>query len=125
MSNAATILNRPTLSGMRLVAFAAAVSLIICLIDYFTPHGTIAHTYGVMLVIISTALMLWASGWISFGTPPHRVIVMFEVLIVLDILGTGACAYFLEAPFLLFFMVVALVGWIWHLMSDRPRVSAS
>lgn len=95
------------------------------MVDYFTPHGTIAHQWGTLLVLLSTALMVFASVWIAFGTLPHWLLVLFEVLIILDVIATGLCAYFLEAPALLVFMVIALIGWIWHLASDRPRVSAS
>jgi hypothetical protein len=42
---------------------------------------------------------------------------------VLDILGTGVCAYFLETYALLVFTVIALIGWIVHLASDSPRIS--
>jgi hypothetical protein len=117
--------DRKPLNGARLIGIAAAVGLLICLIDYFTPHGAIAHQWGTLLVLISTLLMLGASCWIAFGTMPRGLLILFEVLIILDILGTAVCAYFLEAPALLVFMAVALVGWIWHLASDTPRISAS
>ena len=122
MSDIATV--PPSLSGARLIAIAAAIGLVICLVDYFTPHGTIAHQWGTLLVLIATALMLGASCWIAFGTMPHWLLVLFEVLIILDILGTGFCAYFLEAWLLLLVMIVALIGWVWHLAGDRPRISA-
>jgi len=108
-----------------LIAIAAAVGFVICLVDYFTPHGTIAHQWGTLLVLISTLLMLGASCWIAFGAMSRGLLILFQVLIILDILGTAVCAYFLEAPALLVFMAVALVGWIWHLASDSPRISAS
>jgi hypothetical protein len=56
---------------------------------------------------------------------PRWLLVLFDVLIILDILGTAICAYFLEAPALLVFMAVALAGWIWHLASDTPRISTN
>ena len=125
MSETIAQLNRPSTNGARLIAIAAAVGFVICLVDYFTPHGPIAHQWGTLLVLISTALMLGASCWIAFGTMPRWLLILFEVLIILDILGTGICAYFLEAPALLVFMVIALVGWIWHLASDSPCISAN
>lgn len=117
--------DRRSLNGARLIAAAAAIGFIICLIDYFTPHGTIAHQWGTLLVLVSTALMLGAACWIAFGSMPRWLLVLFEVLIILDILGTAVCAYFLEAPILLVFMAVALVGWIWHLAGNSQRISAS
>jgi hypothetical protein len=125
VSDSTAILHQPSLNGARLLALAAAVGFVICLIDYFTPHGAIAHQWGTLLVVVSTALMLGASCWIAFGAMPRWLHILFEVLIILDIVGTALCAYFLEAPVLLVFMAVALVGWIWHLTSDTPRISAS
>jgi hypothetical protein len=105
------------------MAIAAFIGFIIIIIDYFTPHGTIAQSWGALIVVISSALMVIASAWIAFGTLPRCLLILFEVLIILDILGSGVCAYFLEADAVLVFMVVALVGWVWHLTSDRPRIS--
>jgi hypothetical protein len=125
LSNSIAIPDRPSLNGARLIAIAAAVGFVICLVDYFTPHGAIAHQWGTLLVLVSTALMLWASSWIGFGTMPRRLLTLFRVLIILDILGTAVCAYFLESTTLLVCMVVALIGWIWHLAGGAPRISAS
>lgn len=125
MSDSIAISGRSPLNGARLLVIAAAVGFVICLVDYFTPHGTIAHHWGTLLVLISTALMVWASGWIAFGTMPRWLLTLFRVLLILDILGTAICAYFLESQALLVFMAVALVSWIWHLASDVPRISAS
>jgi hypothetical protein len=125
LSDSTAILDRPTLNGARLIAAAAAVGFVILLFDYFMPHGTIAHQWGTLLVLVSTALMLGASCWIGFGRLPRWLLILFEVLIVIDILGTAACAYFLETPALLVLMVIALIGWIWHLANDLPRISAS
>ncbi|MGN6147919.1 MAG: hypothetical protein ACTHPD_05210 [Rhizomicrobium sp.] len=125
MPDTISIANPPSLSGARLLAIATAVGFVICLVDYFTPHGTIAHQWGTFLVLVSTLLMLGASCWIAFGAMPHWLHTVFDVLLILDILGTAVCAYFLESQALLVFMAVALVGWIWHLASDTPRISAS
>ena len=124
MSDSIAITGRPPLKGACLLAIAAAVGFVICLVDYFTQHGPIAHQWGTLLVLISTALMVWASGWIAFGTMPHWLLTLFRVLLILDILGTAVCAYFLESTTLLVCMIVALIGWIWHLASDVPRISA-
>jgi hypothetical protein len=102
---------------------ASAVGLIVSLIDYFTPHGAIAHDVGTLFVIVSTALMLMASLLLSLTAMPRWLIVLFQVLVILDVLGTGFCAYMLEAPILLAFMIVALIGWIVLIAYDRPRVA--
>ncbi|MGN6517739.1 MAG: hypothetical protein ACTHLR_18075 [Rhizomicrobium sp.] len=125
MSHAISQSGTSTVNGARLIAVSAIIGFIICLVDYFTPHGPIAHQWGTLIVLVSTALMIFASAWIAFGTLPHWTHALFEVLIILDIVATGICAYFLEAPALRVFMVIALIGWIWHLASDHPRVSAN
>lgn len=116
-------IDRQAVYGALLIAIAASIGFIVIIIDYFMPHGTIAQSWGALIVVISTGLMVIASTWIAFGTLPRWLLVVFEVLIILDILGSGVCTYFLEADAVLVFMILALVGWIWHLTSDRPRVS--
>ena len=124
MSDAIGHSGRFTLYGAWIIAVASAIGFIICLVDYFMPHGDIAHSWGALLVLISTALMVIASLWIALGTLPRWALILFEVLIIFDILGTGFCAYMLESVALLVFMAIALIGWIWHLASDRPLLSA-
>ena len=112
-----------TKMGARVLAGAAAVTLIVSLVDYFMPHGPIAHQWGTLLVVISTALMLWAAGWIGFGVMSGRLLGLFEVLLILDILGTAFCAYMLEARLVLLLMVVAAAGWAFQIARVALRVS--
>lgn len=123
MSDATVQPERSPALGACLIAASAVVGFIIILIDYVVPHGTIAHQWGTLIVVISTALMIFASAWTAFGTLPRWLLILFEVLLILDVLGSGVCAYFLEADAVLVFMAIALIGWIWHLAGDRPRVS--
>jgi hypothetical protein len=111
--------------GAGVLVVASAIGLIVCLIAYFTPHGPIAHSWGALLVLVSTALMVVASLLVAFTALPRWFFRLLQVLIVLDILGTGVCAYFLEAYVLLAFMVIALLGWLLHVWRDRPRISAT
>jgi hypothetical protein len=104
--------------GIWLLVVAAAIGLVLSLIAYFTPHGPIAQSAGALLVIISTALMAGAALLIGFVTMPRWLVILFEVLIILDIAGTGVCAYFLEAYVLLALMVIALSGWILQPFTD-------
>jgi hypothetical protein len=97
---------------------SASIGFILSLIAYFTPHGTVAHAWGTLAVIISTGLMVIASLAIALAVLPRWFLVLLDVLIILDILGTGACAYFLETDILLAFMVIALIAWIVHLVND-------
>ncbi len=106
--------------GAWLMAIAAVISLVLLLIAYFTPHGTIAHSWGALLVVVSTALMLIASLGLARLTMPHWLVALLEVLIVLDIAGTAVCAYFLESYAVILLMLVGLIGWIMH-VTDAPR----
>ncbi len=114
---------RLTKYGIWLVALAAVVGLILSVIAYFIPHGPIAASWGALLVIVSTALMLIAAVLIALAQIPQWLVILFEVLIILDIIGTGVCAYFLEAYALLAFMVIALVGWALQPLSGSRRIS--
>lgn len=110
--------------GAWLVIIAAIVGFLVSLVAYFTPHGPIANSWGALLVLVSTALMLVALFLISRVAIPRWFFGLLEVLIVIDILCTGVCTYFLEAHVLLFFMAVALLGCILYAWRVSPRVSA-
>jgi hypothetical protein len=100
--------------GIWLVAAAAAIALLLTIVAYFTPHGAIAHDYGTLLVLVSSALMLMAALLIARWPTRPWAVTTFEVLILLDIFGTAFCAYFLEFISLLAVMAVALAGWVMH-----------
>jgi hypothetical protein len=112
-------------AGAWLVAIAAAAGFVVSLIAYVTPHGPIAHSWGALLVLVSTGLIIAALLLIARTAPARWFHTVLEVLIVLDILGTGVCAYFLEAHLLLFLMAVALIGCILHVWRDALPVFAS
>ena len=105
------IANSPPHQAQGLIAVAALIGFIITFVAYFLPHGTIAHQWGTLLVLVSTALMGMAAFLILFHPMPGWLATTFRVLIILDILGTGICAYFLEFYALLALMAVALIGW--------------
>jgi hypothetical protein len=112
-------------SRIWLIAIPAGIGLVLSLIAYLTPHGAVAHSWGAVLVVVATALLLVASLLIALAEMPHWFVVLLEVLIILDIVGTGGAAYFLETYILLAFMVIALIGWIFHLASASSRTSGS
>ncbi|ESR22851.1 hypothetical protein N177_3988 [Lutibaculum baratangense AMV1] len=88
----------------------------------FNDGNGIAFTGGTYLVLVSTALLLAGAmiltqyrdmpGWFS-GT--------LGLLILLDILGTAAAAYFLLAWVLLGLMGFCLLAWLLHLFADPAR----
>lgn len=104
-------IKRPSWPGLT-IAIAAAIALALILIDYFLPHGTIAHSWGALLVVISTALMLVAALAIGLAALPRWLRLLLEVLLILDILGSGVCAWFLETYVILALMIVALIAWL-------------
>lgn len=112
-------------SRIWLIAIPAGIGLVLSLIAYLTPHGAVAHSWGAVLVVVATALLLVVSLLIALAEMPHWFVVLLEVLIILDIVGTGGAAYFLETYILLAFMVIALIGWIFHLASASSRTSGS
>jgi hypothetical protein len=112
-------------AGAWLIATASAIALIYYLVAFYIPHGTIAHAWGTLLVIVSSALMLGASLLLALAVLPRWLIVLFEVLIALDILGTGFCAYFLETPAIIAVLVVAFIGWCLLISRDTPKVTQS
>jgi hypothetical protein len=112
-------------SRIWLIAIPAGIGLVLSLIAYLTPHGAVAHSWGAVLVVVATALLLVASLLLALAEMPHWFVVLLEVLIILDIVGTGVAAYFLETYILLAFMVIALIGWIFHLASASSRTSGS
>lgn len=112
-------------SRIWLIAIPAGIGLVLSLIAYLTPHGAVAHSWGAVLVVVATALLLVASLLLALAEMPHWFVVLLEVLIILDIVGTGGAAYFLETYILLAFMVIALIGWIFHLASASSRTSGS
>ena len=99
----------------------SAVGLLAALIDYFWRGDGIAYTPGVLLVIVSSALLL---GSVAAAGDPRTskrgLAVAFVVLAGLDILGTGFAAWMLEANWLLGLMTVAAVGWIINVFFDAP-----
>lgn len=112
-----------TRAGAWIVAVAGLIAFIVCLVDYFTPHGAIAQAWGTLLVVASTGLMLIAGFLLALIAMPRWLVVLFEVLLILDVLGTGFCAYMLEAPAVLFLMAIALIGWVVHLAIDAPHIA--
>lgn len=110
--------------GHRLVLASAAAGLLVAIYDYFWAAG-IDHTPGVVLVIVSTALIAGAAAVIAFHVAGRRWLrVTLTVLILLGLIGTGAAAYFLEAYVLLALMAIGLAGWLAGVASPPERPAA-
>jgi quinoprotein glucose dehydrogenase len=110
---------------MRLVALLALLALIDAIFNYFWTGNGIHGSEGALLVVVSTLLMALAAGAIGAGWVKGWLKVLLEVLIVLDFLGTGTAAYFLEAWILLALIVLAAIAWVAHLILPRASLATS
>jgi hypothetical protein len=70
---------------------------------------------------VSTLLMILAAGLILFGVVRGALRMILEVLFVLDVIGTGLAAYFLEAWILLALVALAALAWLVHLFGPHLR----
>jgi len=107
--------------GIWLLAIAALLGLLVIIFEELNRANGIHGTEGLLLVLVSSALMLIATLVIAFWARagwPHGIL---AVLIFLDIIGTAAAAYLLESYLLLALMAVAFIGWLGHLVRGRTR----
>jgi hypothetical protein len=109
--------------GAWLMTVGSTFGLFAALIDYFWRGDGIAYTSGVLLVIVSSALLLGASLSLAIRALGGALTVAFVVLAGLDILATGFAAWMLEANWLLGLMTVAAAGWIINVFFDAPAES--
>jgi hypothetical protein len=113
-------------SAIQGLAVVSLLSLVLTIYNYFNPNNGIHGTAGALLVIVSTALMLVASVVIAVRwARPRWVRILLEVLILLDIFGTGFAGYMLESWILLVLMAIALIGWIVHVAAPARRKAAA
>ena len=108
--------------GDWIVAIASILGFVEALLNYFFDVGT-GGSAGALLVVISTLLILAAIGLVRWWPAmPRWLKVIFAILILLDFIGTGLAAYFLEAYLLLALMVVALVAWLFASLTPRTTM---
>ena len=104
--------------GLWLLTAASLLALIDALFNYVDAGNGIHGTEGALLVVISTALQLIAALLILFNVLRGGWRILFEVLILLDLIGTVAAAHFLEAPLLVVLTIIGFIGWL--LLLVRP-----
>jgi hypothetical protein len=103
------------------MAVAGALAALAGTHDYFTVATGIDGTGGVELVIASSVLMVF--GALAVMVLKRGFLAgVFLVLLLLDVIGTGLAAYFLESSLIMGAMTLAALGWILH-MSARGRVA--
>ena len=116
-----TNLSRPTDLAMTAVWGLSLLGLIDSLFNYFWTGNGIHGSEGALLVIVSTLLLVLAVGIVLNRWGPRWLHVTLEVLVVLDFLGTGLAAYFLEAWILLALMALAFIAWLVHALRPALR----
>jgi hypothetical protein len=122
MANAAA---SRSISGSWIMAAASAVATVLSLYNDLASGTGIGHTYGALLVAISSVLILLASLALALvALAPRWLRGVLSVLLLLGILGTACAAYFLEAYVLLALMALALFGRLIGVMSgpDECRI---
>jgi hypothetical protein len=95
--------------GVGLILLAGHLGAAAALYDYFSPTTGIDHTGGVALVLVSCVLMVLAALAVS-TTIPSGLTGTLVFLILLDILGTGTAAWFLESGLVMTAMAIAALG---------------
>ncbi|MEE2951455.1 hypothetical protein SAMN06297251_11471 [Fulvimarina manganoxydans] len=113
-----------TTEGALVVIFGAIIGLIIAAYLYITPLTGITGSFGAILVIVSSALLI-LDGVMLLGavTPGSRGV--WLTLGFLGALGTLAAAWFLHAFFLMAAMVVVLVGLVMALARPPYATAAA
>lgn len=107
--------------------FLLAVLIALCLVlyDFFTVGSGIEYTIGDLIVICSTALLLCVGAVVVFvPAVPWWLLLLLNLGILADIIGSGVAGYFLETDFVMALLGVALLAWI-ALLVTRPRATSA
>jgi hypothetical protein len=110
--------------GAWLIVLASLITIAICLYDYYTPETGLIGSGGLIFVAGAAVLMLLAS--LAMAKAPGRpawVQTFLVVSILLDIIGTAVCGYFLESPVIMSAQALALLGWIINVISNATERS--
>lgn len=106
---------------MSAVAVLSLLALLDSIFNFVWSGNGIHGTQGALLVVISTFLMLLAAVLIAAAWVSGGLRTLFEVLLVLDFVGTFFAAWLLEAWILLAVVVLAAIAWVVHLLRPSPR----
>ena len=107
------------------VVLFSALGFLDAVFNYFWTGNGIHGSEGALLVVASTLLMAIAAWLIGAQVVHGWLRAALAVLLVLDFVGTGAAAYFLEAWILLGLDVIAAVAWLATLITPRTLSTAS
>jgi hypothetical protein len=88
------------------------------LYDFYTVTTGIDGTGGVQLVIASSLLMVFGALMLLL-LGRGLLAGLFVFLLLLDVIGTGVAAYFLESGLVMAAMALAALGWIIQMNTRR------
>ena len=100
--------------GLWVLTLSAAAAFVLLSIRYFMPHGASLQGRGALLVVISSGLLVGAGPLMGLLVLPHRLFLLLNFLVILDILCTGFLTYFIPAHAAFLLMVAAALGWFAH-----------
>ena len=103
--------------GGLLIAFGAALGLLLSIYNYFVPVALLAPTVDIAgtpaaLLAIAATFILMIAGLVLAGRHGSGVTGFFMVGSLVGILGTGFAARLIESQLLLALMLVCLIGWL-------------
>jgi hypothetical protein len=101
-------------AGLWILTLSAAAAFILLSVRYFMPLGASLQGRGALLVVISTGLLVGAGPLLGLVVLPHRLFLLLNFLVILDIICTGFLTYFIPAHVAFALMVVAAFGWFAH-----------
>jgi hypothetical protein len=100
--------------GAGLMLLAGALSAAAAIYDFYNVASGIDDTGGVELVIASSLLMVFGALMVIILRRGFLAGV-FLFLLLLDVIGTGVAAYFLESGLIMVAMAAGALGWILHM----------
>ncbi len=101
----------PWRRGGSLMVLAGLLAVAIATYFYVVPGFNLDGEMGVQFVIFG-AVMMVIGALVVMLIRGDFIAGLFLFLLLLDIVGTGICAYFLESILLMATMALAAVGWI-------------
>ena len=107
--------------GAGLMLLAGALGAAAGIYDFYNIASGIDGTGGLELVIASSLLMVFGALMVII-LPRGFLAGIFVLLLLLDVIGTGTAAYFLESGLIMAAMALAALGWILH-MNAHGRVA--
>ena len=106
--------------GTLLLIVASLLGAAIAAGDYITPSTGIDHSYGVLLVLVSSLAMSFGSV-IMLSVRSRLIVNIFTVAVLFDIIGSGFAAYMLESNFLMAAMAIAAAGWLLRMAGAKGQ----